>query len=326
MGATNRYGELLKPEDVVSKFFTPSGLDDFNLIYGGNKEAQTALADGVVGLFRQAAVKGGKVDPRSAQTFIRANSEALDKLPDVKVILSKPVAANEALLEQATRVRQNISDFNKSTLAKIAKTDNVDALLDKAFTDRRTMMQLVALGGRGGEATSKAVARGIADHVSIAAQKAKLDPLTFVAQNEELLRPALNRLGADHFKNLKTIAGAQTIQGRTEIPSGVGATRIKDFLEEATGTGAPSLISMGRATLITRQSSPIYMLSNVLAKYGVKLRSGNEEILMREAIYNPEVAALWAKAAKGVPFTMGDSNKLLNHFASAGLRITATED
>lgn len=326
MGATNRYGELLKPEDVVSKFFTPSGLDDFNLIYGGNKEAQTALADGVVGLFRQAAVKGGKVDRRSAQTFIRANSEALDKLPDVKAILSKPVAATEALLEQGARVREKISDFNESTLAKIAKTENVDGLLDKAFTDRRTMMQLVTLGGQGGEAASKAVARGIADHVSVAAQKAKVDPLTFVTQNEKLLGPALNRLGPNHLNNLKTIAAAKTILGRTEIPSGVGANRIKDFLEEVTGTGAPSMISMGRATLITRQSSPIYMLSNILAKYGVKLRAGNEEKLMREAIYNPEVAALWAKAAKRVPFTMGDSNKLLNHFASAGLRIAATEE
>ena len=326
MGATNRYGDLLKPEDVVSKFFTPSGLDDFNLIYGADKSAQTALADGVVGLFRQAAVKGGKIDPRAAQTFVRANSESLDKIPDIKAILSKPAAANEALVEQATRVRQNISEFNKSAVSKIAKTDNVDAVIDRALTDRKAMMQLVMLGSAGGEVASKAVARGIADRIPLAAEKAKVDPFTFVTQHEATLRPALNRLGANHFDNLKTISGAQTIAGRTKIPSGVGATRIKDFLEEATGTGAPSIISMGRATLITRQSSPIYMLSNMLAKFGIKLRVDNEAALMREAIYNPEVATAWAKAAKGVPFTIGDSNKLLDHLAAAGVRVAASEE
>ena len=326
MGATNRYGELIKPEDVVSKFFTPSGIDDFNLIYGANREAQTALADGVIGLFRQTAVKGGKVDPRAAQTFVRANAETLDKLPDIKAVLSRPIAANEALIEQATRVRQKISEFNKSAIAKIAKTENVDALLDKALTDRKAMMQLVALGNAGGESASKAVARGIADRIEVAAQKAKVDPLTFVTSNEALLRPALNRLGAPHFDNLKTIAGAKTILGRTETPSGVGATKIKDFLEEVTGTGMPSAISMGRATLITRQSSPVYMLTNMLAKFGIKVRVANEEALMREAIYNPEVAATWANAAKGIPFKMSDANKLLNHLAAAGVRIAATED
>ena len=325
MGATNRYGDLLKDEDIVSKFFTPSGIDDFNTVYGSNREAQTALADGVVGLFRQAAVRGGRIDPKAAQTFVRTNAEALDKLPDIKAILSKPVAANEALIEQATRVRQHLSDFNKSAIAKIAKTENVDALVDKALTDRKAMMQLISLGSFGGEGSIKAVVRGIADRIPIAAQRAKIDPLTFVMQNEAVLGPALSRLGPDHFKNLKTIAGAQTILGRTEIPTGVGATRIKDFMEEATGTGLPSMISMGRATAITRQSSPIYMLSAVLSKFGIKLRADSAEALMREAIYNPDVASTWAKAAKGQPFTMNETNKFINHLASAGIRIAAMD-
>lgn len=326
MGATNRYGELLKEEDIVSRFFTPSGIDDFNIVYGGDRNAQQALADGVVGLFRQAAVKGGKIDQKAAQNFIRNNAETLDKLPDIRAILSNRTAANEALLEQSARVRQNISDFNKSTIAKIAKTDNVDALIDKALTDRRPMMQLVALSAAGGDSTRKALARTIAERIPIAAQKAKLDPLSFVTQNESLLRPALDRLGKDHFTNLKTIAGAQTIIGRTDIPTQISAPRIKDFLEETIGTSMPSMVSQMRATTVTRQSSPVYMLTNALSKFGIKLRQQNTDELMREAIYNPEIAASWAQLAKGKPFTMKQANSFMEHLSSAGLRIAATDE
>ena len=63
------------------------------------------------------------------------------------------------------------------------------------------------------------------------------------------------------------------------------------------------------------------MLSAVLSKFGIKLRADSAEALMREAIYNPDVASTWAKAAKGQPFTMNETNKFINHLASAGIRI-----
>ena len=324
LGAETRYGELVKPEDVVSKFFTPSGIDDFNLIYGANPQAQTALADGVVGLFRSAAVKGGKIDLRAAQTFLRSNAESLDKLPDIKAILSYPVASNEAMLEAATRFKVNRREFNQSAVAKIANTQNAEALVDKAFANPQQMRQLIALASAGGPQSKQAVASMIAERLPEAAVKAGVDPFSFLIQNQLTLKPALDALGPNHFNNLRTIAGAKTILGRTRLPTTVEAGRIKDIAEEITGTGAPSLLSQARATFITRQSSPMYMLSLALSKFGIKLREEQAQDLMKEAIYNPQVASAWAKAAQTGTLSIPESNRLLDHLFSAGIRIEAT--
>lgn len=324
MDASGRYGDIVKKEDVVSKFFTPSGIDDFNLIYSGDKAAQTALADGIVGLFRQAAVKNGKIDQRAAQEFIRTNEGALDKVLDIKAILQKPAAANEALLEAAARTRQNISDFNKSAVARIAKTENPDALIDKALTDKRSMMQLITLGSAGGESSTNAVLRSIADRVPAAAAKQKVDPFSFVVNNESLLKPALDRLGKDHFENLKTIAGAKTILGRTEVPTTVGATKTVGFLEEVTGSTPRTIWSQSANTSAGRQS-PVSAGLHLLSRYGIKAKEENAVKMMAEAIYNPEIAATWAKMAKGSPLSIPEANKLRNHFIAAGIRIAADQ-
>lgn len=321
MAASNRYGELVKPEDVVSKFFTPSGIDDFNLIYSTDKAAQTALADGITGLFRQSAVKNGKIDQRAAQSFIRTNEEALNKVPDIKAILQNPTAANEALLESASRIRQGISDFNKSAVSRIAKTDNPDALIDKALTDPRSLRQIVALGNAGGESAANAVTRSIADRIPIAAAKAKVDPFTFVTQNEGTLKPALDRLGKDHYENLKTIAGARAILDRTSVPTQVGATKLSDIVEQTTGS-TPRIIWAQTVNTTAGRQSPVSAGLHLLSRFGIKVREDNAQKLMAEAIYNPEIAALWAKMAKGQTLSIPQSNALKNHFLSAGIRIT----
>ena len=326
LGAATRFGDLVKPEDVVSKFFTPSGIDDFNLIYSSNPQAQTALADGVVGLFRQAAVKGGKIDQRASQAFLRNNAESLEKLPDIKAILSNPVATNEALLEAGTRFKINQKEFNQSAVAKIANTQNAEALVDKALSNTQQMRQLVALGSAGGPQSKQAVASMIAERIPEVARKAGVDPFSFVVQNQFTLKPALDQLGPNHFNNLRTIAGARTVLGRTQLPTTVEAGRIKDIAEQITGTGAPSLISQARATFITRQSSPMYMLSLALSKFGIKLREEQTQALIKEAIYNPETASAWAKAAHTGKLTFEESNRLADHLLSAGIRIESGQE
>lgn len=324
MGATGRYGDVLKPEDVVSKFFTPSGIDDFNLIYSSNPQAQAALMDGVIGLFRQSAIKGGKIDRVAAQNFMRTNAETLEKLPDVRAILSNPVSVNEALLEQASRVKLNRSEFNKSAVAKIANTDNPEALIDKAIGDRGAMIQLVALASRGGQSARNDLARMIAERVPVAAERAGVDPISYVVRNEASLRPAMDTLGKGHFDNLKTIMGGRTIMGRTTVPSTVTAKEIGDVVEQITGSSPRTIWAQSANTAAGRQS-PVSAALHLASRFGIKMRAKNVDDLMREAIYNPEMAGIWANLAKGKPLTIPQSNSLLSHLASAGLRIEAGE-
>ena len=325
IAANNRYGEVVKPEDVVSKFFNPSGIDDFNLIYGSNQKAQSALEDGVIGLFRDAAVKNGKINQSAANNFLRSNREALDKLPDLREMLKSPVSADAAMIESAARVRQNISEFNKSVIAKIAKTDNPDVLIDKALANKKTLMQLVELGRIAGPGATQSIIRSVVDRIPAAAAKAGTDPLSFVVANKEALKPVLDRVSPSHFENLLTIAGGKSILSRTKVPTHVGASRYVDVVEELTGSTPRTVWSQINAVEQGRQAASSSAIG-LLSRYGIKTRAENANALMTEAIYNPEVAKSWAKMAEGKKLDIGESNSFIRNMLSAGIRIGSTLD
>lgn len=317
MSATGRFGDVVKPEQVVSKFFTPSGVDDFNLIYQGNKEAQNALRDGVVGMFAEKAVKEGVIDKRAAQTFLRINDEALSKLPDIKATLSNASATNEALLERAARLRTKQTEVANSTVAKIAKADDPDAFMQSALTDKK---QLLAIVSSAKDVTSrKAVLRSIADNIPEAAAKAKLDPLAFVVNNEESLRPVLNRLGPQHYDNLKILSNAETIMGRAAVPSSAVTPKMTSTVENLTGSTPRTIWAQSANTAAGRQS-PVSGVLHLLSRFGIKYAENKTDEVLREVIYNPSLASALV-AASARPVTIGQSNKIGEHLRNAGIRV-----
>jgi len=316
MSATNRFGDVMKPEQVVGKFFTPSGIDDFNTIFQGNRDAQTALRDGVLGMFAEKAVKDGRIDPRAAQAFMRANAETLAKVPDIGATLQNGSALNEALLQRAERLRTAQSDVANSAVAKIAKTDDPAALVQGALADRRQLMSLIS-SARDANG-QRAVLRAIADNIPLAAQKAGLDPLAFITQNESTLRPALNRLGPQHFDNLQVLANAETIMGRTAVPSHAITPKMTGAIEDVTGSSPRTIWAQTTAAAAGRQSHVSAVL-HLLSRFGIKTAENRADDVLREVIYNPALARDLVRAS-GQPFSVGASNRLAEHLRNAGIR------
>lgn len=322
MSATTRFGEMVKPEDIVGKFFTPSGVDDFNLIYSGNQNAQSSLRDGVLGLFAEKAVKGGKIDPNASANFLRLNAETLDKLPDIKATLSNAAATNEALLQRAQRLREGQTQVTQSAVAKIANTDNPDALVQSAMTDRQKMMSLIASAK---DASSRAsVLRSIADNVTGAAEKAGLDPLAFVVKNEDALKPALNRLGSGHYENLKLLANAETILARTDVPAHAVTPKMSSAIEDTTGS-SPRTIWAQSANAAAGRQSYVSGALHLLSKFGIRVAENKTDEVLREVIYNPSLARDLVNLS-GRPLTVGVSNKISEHLKNAGIRVFLEND
>ena len=318
MAASNRFGDVVKPESVVGKFFTPSGIDDFNLIYQGNKEAQQALKDGVLGLFRDAAIKDGKINPNAAQQFIRANQDTLAKVPDISATLKNTTAFNEALVAKATRLQEAQSGLDKTLLAKIAGESDNAKVIQKALADPVYLRQLVATART--PSAQKAVARGIVDGIPEAATKAGSNPLAFVLSNEATLRPALDRLDPKHFDNLLTIATARTIQGRVTPPLHGENLGVTDVIQNLTGSSPRTIWAQSANTAAGRQSSVTAVL-HLLTRFAIKKTEERADDILKAVIYEPALAAEMAKAAK-MPFSIGESNKLANHLINAGIRVT----
>lgn len=327
MNAHNRYGDLVAPEKVTGTFFTPSGIDDFHMITtqlpddASRLSANTALKDGIVGLFRQKAVKDGRINPEEARNFIRKHSETLDKVPDIKLTLSNPSTATQAIADRAANITKAQREIDGTLLGKIAKSDDPAAVIQGALSNPKQLMALVASARD--PSSQRAILRGIADGIPKAAQRAKMDPLQFVLTNESTLRPVLDRLGKGHFQNLRTIASAETMLGRTQVPQHAGSEKVVGAIEEMTGSTPRTILSQSGGVAAGRQG-PMYAISHLLSRFGIKQSEERIANVMREVIYNPELAQQLSTAARQ-PVTVAASNRVMEHLMNAGIRVSAEQ-
>jgi hypothetical protein len=81
------------------------------------------------------------------------------------------------------------------------------------------------------------------------------------------------------------------------------------------------MLSQLRAVTVTRQGSPTYAMANILGRKGLQIRREQADALMREAIYDPQIAKDLAAAVRAPKqLAASTKNSLLNHMASLGFR------
>lgn len=316
----NRFGDTTADEEIVRKLiFTPGGqrgMSEFFDIYGTNPEAAKLLENGVMDMFAKAAVRDGEIKTAALQGFIRQHKAQLDAMPAVRNRLRSIESANEALLSRREAIQAQQKKLDRTAVAKIAKTENVDEVVEKALTDRRTMQALTSQAARNPQA-SQAVARAIADAVS-----AKPDPYAYIQANAPMLRQALKGLGSEHFDNLLTISKAESTLGRVRVPSAVNLERLQDIGEQAVGTSVKGLFSR-MLNVKKGYMSGGYAAFDVGGRYIYKIKAEEAHKLMKAAIYDPELAKVLAQAPRRAP--QETMNSLRNHAISHGIRVLAVE-
>ena len=313
--------EFIPDEKVVSRFFSPTGMDDFNQIYGYDKNAARLLEDGAMGLFAEKAVKNGKIDPRAASTFMRSHAETLNKIPDVRNNLASLIQDDAALLARNARLLERKAAFAKSVLAKIADTPDVEGYVRKAIADKKLIKQIFAIKDPEARKTS---VRAVMDLIPELAAKEKVTPSAFLTANESTLRPVFNTLRKDHWNNAKFITQAQDILERVKLPRTIEISKkIPTPLEAATGVSEVSLQSQLRAATITKQTGIHRVLVSIGARWFTHLREKEAKRLMHAAIYDPDIAGDLAVSLKTAPGTKAadvTTNKIRNHLYSLGIK------
>lgn len=326
MSATGRYGDLLVKENIFKKFFTPSGVDDFNRIYANDATATRLLNDAILDEYARTVgvFTDGKINPKSAVTFIKRNNEALAKMPELRGVLLDTTKATEALLAKNARLTDARKLLDRNILSRIANVDNPMPTIEKALTNRKELNQLLSLPGKARGSALNLVAQAIPS----AAAKQRMTVSEFLDLNESVIRPALNKYGSDHYKNVKTIADAMDMLSFSKPPQHPSLTQFStDPIQQWTGTTGPSLISQYRATTITRQSSPVHMVSSMGTRFWMKLKGDDAKRMQEYILTHPTAAKDFAKAIK-VNDSKFVANRLRYHALAAGIRsfAVATED
>ncbi len=313
-----KYGATMDDAKVVERFFTPDGMDDFNRIYGSDANAQQLMKDGVLGMFAKRAVDEttGKIKPGAAEAFLRTHAETLSKVPEVDQLLRNANTRNEALIDRSIRLEQGRRALDKSTLAKVAGSEDVGGLLTNASNSPKEMKRLFALVK--GKDQRQALARSLADELPNIAQKASQEPYAYLLSQEANLKPIMDQIGPNHWNNLKTIGGGQTLVARAPVPASVGSPNPKGPLESVTGTSAYGGFAAYR-NIIRGRSSIRQELIGVAGKLGVKIKSDMTAKVMNDAIYDPELAASLANIVKGRA-NQAASNKLGNWLQTNAFR------
>lgn len=312
IGSTVRFGERVPRSDITEKFLTPEGIDEFNLMFQGNKQAYSDLEDGIIGLFRSSAVKEGTlaVNPTSSKTFLTRHSEALDKLPEIKSKLTDVTSQQEALLASNASLLKKQRDLNNSYAAKVARSDNIESVVDNALQSPQKLNQLIGMRSK---TDSSAIIKVIFDRIAV---KHGVGTYDYLLQNQKTLKPLFDRVGKAHFNNALTISRAEQIAARTRVGEPPPATSAReDILKDKTGVSFGEVIAAKKNIERGRTSfgqESITLLGRMLAR----LKGDQSAKLMHEAIYDEKLAQQLLNYAK----TGKESPELRGSLISIGLR------
>jgi hypothetical protein len=278
-------------ENVAAAFFTPrnvSGARQFRAAFGDDPEAQAALASAALDSLRDSTVRDGVIDPRRLEGWLRAHESVLNEFPDIRSAVSDVRSASQALSVRQAQLDLRTKQVNDSLLGRrlqaVARgTQTPESVIQNAIGDPRQMRSLVA-SLRDDPGALESLRRHIWDSAT------DLSPArlkTFLENNA----PSLSRVfDTRHLSDLQRIQNAREIIESVPAPQGQGfQPDPTGALARQVGSGIPQIQSRVFAAESGRTSFR-FVAGDMFARF-IRGRSQIEsEALLREALYNPEVA------------------------------------
>ena len=122
----NRFGEVIKNEDVFKKFDSPEVVNQYIKINGRTAESINALTDAMTHIFlkKESSVKpDGTINPTAVKNFIRGNQDVFRIVPEIKSKFEKLSINLEAYGKTRANAEQAVADLaDASTNTLIRKT------------------------------------------------------------------------------------------------------------------------------------------------------------------------------------------------------------
>jgi hypothetical protein len=304
-----RNGITRDAEDIVTKTILRAGdkkkgVQDFFAIYGNDARAAELLHDGLLDSYSKAAMKTGEFNPVAARNWLAQHHQAMSELPETAKYFQDAQKMGDAMLNRRVELIAQRQAIDNSILAKVAGNEQPEKLIASAVNDPKVMRALME--GAHTHESKQAIARSIADYVG-----KKGDSLEYLKAHEASLKPVMEQLGKGHWQNLVDIAEAGAILKRVEPPTAVELAKIKDPLEQATGTTVKTAISRARNLDTPLGVSKVYLMTEAAVKYVFKIKTEELARLRLAAYWDSDVAAAIAPLAKsGKVMTKGDMEHL----------------
>lgn len=314
IGQETKFGYSTPDSKIMSTLILkkndPSGMKEFLEMAGGDQKALQVMENGVMDKLAQDVIRNDKVNPNLLATFIRQHKQSLDEVPAIRNKISSIESATKSLVENKNMVLDEQAAIASSTLKKIANADNESTIISNAMKSPKYLDELVRSAGTQEE--KQAVAYGVLRHAMKQPDSAK-----FIAENEKALIAAM---GKRHVEYMKTIAKAQEISGRVEVPTHLQYDKLGDVLKEKTGTSVPGALSDVKS-ITNRFASPQYIVSRWGIQWWNKLRNEERDKIMMDVIFNPPKAEALQEFLK--TGSSASAQKVNSHLVAYGVRTMA---
>ena len=288
-------------EKVGELFFKPGGITEarqFKAAFEGDQEALDALESVILDKMREAVVKDGVLNETALKNWLRKHDSVLSEFPSIKNKIKNIKSANEEILGRQAdlKTRQKFLQTRAlvTRLDSLAKGRGTSEQILEAAMRNPAVLEDILKRIKGSPEAVNGLKRWVWDQ---AASGSSQDVRNFIFDNEGLLS---SLLGNEHLDNLKTI---QRARAKVElIPEAQGqASRfqtIDDVLQQKAGSSVSSIT--GRIINVQRgRSNKLTEGSVVLARLLDAKKRAEADALMKEALYQPEVAKLLAAEVQG---------------------------
>jgi hypothetical protein len=280
-------------EDIATSFFGPgdvTAIRQFRRVYGDDPQSWDALAAVALDDLRLAAVRDGELNRRSLDSWLRRHQSVINEMPAeyqqaFKNLdqTSQLINAREAqVMARDRQIGQSILARELDALERGTKTPQ--AIIDAAVKDPRKMLQL-SNRLKGDEAAIAALRRNIWDSVADAPAK---DLGRFLESNLSSLSRVMT---PKHIADLRKIQQAREMLERVPSPTGRAYDpNPMQAAEDFMGMGIPQVGSRVFAAQSGRTSYR-YIATDMLGRFLRGRSKAEANALMREALYDPKVAA-----------------------------------
>lgn len=278
-------------ENVAAAFFSPRNISDarqFKTAFGDDPDAQAALASAAMDSLRDSTVRDGVIDPRRLEGWLRAHESVLAKFPEIQASVSDVRSASQSLSVRQAQLDLRTKQVNDSLLGRRLQavsrgTQTPEQVIAGAISDPRQMRSLVA-SLRGDDAAMESLRRHVWD---TAADLSPTRLKAFLENNAESLSRVFD---LRHLSDLNNIQRARSLIESVPAPQGQGfRPDPTGAIARQIGSGVPQIQSRIFAAESGRTSAR-FVLGDMFARF-IRGRSQiQSEALLREALYNPEVA------------------------------------
>lgn len=268
IGAETRAGVRIKDEDIISKLTKESNVDDFYRVFGQSAETENFLKNGLIEKFLSqpnSVTAAGTINNTALQTFIRQNEGVINKVPSLRAFLSNTEQNMSNYLDQKNAAIDGIQALQRSSLAAIAKKDNLDQVFTTgqtgAFSKLDQLSQVIAASKA--DPTGRALngVKGIMMDKALDAQ----DPVEFLKKNETAFRRAF---GQD-FSKVQQLTEAMQIMARNFDINPPIQLLEGDVARKAFGSGIPQVFSLLRDRITSWNVKMSILLSRFTQQKGI---------------------------------------------------------